>query len=95
MIDINKLEQVCTECGGTGLTTHPEWNAYWERQTEIKEEYKGKGLSEEDAFYKAGEDVSAEEPSVPEEMQCGLCDGKGTMLTQEGNKLMDFVRRHL
>lgn len=36
-----------------------------------------------------------EPPRVPEEQDCGTCDGSGVVLTPQGKNLMDFIKRHL
>ena len=36
-----------------------------------------------------------EQPDGPEEIPCGVCNGRQRVPTEEGEQLLAFVRRHL
>jgi len=75
------LDRKCSECGGSGVVQSAEWQEWWERW--------------ERNAHLAPLDRREEEPDGPEEIVCGVCNGRQRVPTEEGEQLLAFVRRHL
>jgi hypothetical protein len=93
-----ELDVKCPDCGGTGAIQGDGW-ADWHRRH-------GAALRRADVLVSQGainppadmyEYAAAEagpEPDGPEEVTCGVCDGRQRIPTEEGQRILDFLDRH-
>lgn len=98
IIDLAKLEKICPECDGSGYIGDPEWNEYLKKEIEIIKKYETQGLKPDEYWPKVKtemEKLGYFEPDGPEEYECPDCEGRGTVLTEEGMALIDFVKKYL
>lgn len=89
------LEKQCPACKGSGFVHSEAWAEYFRRENELAQKYISQGLSKNEAVIKAYEDMKDEQPNEPEEPECCECDGRGTVLTDEGLKIISLVRKYL
>lgn len=83
MSELPELDRPCTACKTVGVVYNPYWQ---ENEARIK-----------DAFERADTDAEAREYTrnlPPEELGCGECDGVGRVPTDEGLRLLQFLRRY-
>ena len=81
--ELEKAKQLCPECNGDGWVLNQEWIEYWKKYA--KQEY----LPADDAYHRAFN----EQPDTPEEEKCWKCEGKGYILEQDAQELLDLIRR--
>lgn len=100
MFDINKLEKVCPECNGEKIIYSLAWQKYFKEMKKSEEYLKIKfnKLIKEGKYDKNEYYVFVEKeippPQEPEEYSCPKCEGKGTVLTDEGVRLIGFIRKY-
>jgi hypothetical protein len=92
---LTELEVRCTECRG-GLVCADQWQAWYARADEVEAAFAAEHGSidgiESSAEWQALVD---ERPSCEEETDCTSCGGTGVTLTETGQAVLDWARRHL
>lgn len=89
------LDGVCETCSGSGIVGSELWAAWLrryeheERRLENERPALDRGLIVDRATSYAGP-----EPAESEELECGDCEGRGTVPTDVGLIILDFVRRY-
>jgi len=85
MIDLNVLEEQCPKCNGEGGVENTTWYHNWAMRNS-----KLQILKTKDEI-----NIIKEAPDQPDESVfffCRNCHGRGKILTDEGKRLMEFVR---
>lgn len=90
-----KYEQICPACSGTGVIYNSAWEAFAEKENKLIKKYISEGMNTRDACIKVWEEMKPLRPNEPEEGACEECDGRGTISTEEGLKLLNFIRKYL
>lgn len=94
-MSLPNLEKQCPECEGSGFVHNKAWAEYFKRENELAQKFITQGLSEREAVIKAYEYMKDEQPNEPEELICCECEGRGTVLTEEGLSIISIVRKYL
>jgi hypothetical protein len=92
------LEKQCPECKGEKYYYNPIWKEYWEMVENRRDELiKEECLEYTEAFDRAEKQFIDKKPNnnEPEECFCSECEGKGTVLTDEGIEIMRIVKKYL
>ena len=94
------LEQTCTACEGSGVAAAPAWTAYARKVHDITNLYADHiGLETWEERVMLAERLGVKPPAgfteTMVEAPCAICTGSGKVPTEEGHKLLDFIRRHL
>lgn len=93
MIDINSFEQVCPECQGCGRLTNNSQEEYLSTNINLEGYFRGIELAEH--YESAKQAIEHEAPENPISPLCKRCHGGGKVLTDEGARLMKFIRSWL
>ena len=95
---ITRLEQMCSDCDGTGAFPDPEWESWEEQDHRLVQEL----LACDDdqpvlrqVIVARLEEHRATQPRRPREVACSGCEGVGTLPNADGMQLLTFVLRHL
>jgi len=91
---IPELDRKCSECGGSGASRDPEWADWSSRYEATRRLWKDRGYTDETAREQALA-VAGPTPEGPEEIPCGVCDGRQRVPTEDGDRLLEFFHRHL
>lgn len=86
------LDLKCSECRGSGAMQAVEWDTYRRRRLARECELVLAGHPLYDAQAKA--EGETPEPDGPEEVPCGVCGGHQRVPTEDGERLLEFIRRH-
>lgn len=89
MLDIDSLDEICPECSGHGRIENPNWSRFWSKHEKLKEWFSRLGVEEQ---MEISQRMLPEQPAEPMFYTCKHCHGKGKILTEEGLKLIEFVR---
>lgn len=89
MIDLNALDRKCPKCSGLGRTENPAWLQFWAMHPGPNEWSRDLDAQELRTIAKH-EDHN--QPVEPMFFICRECHGKGKILTDEGKRLIDFVK---
>ena len=84
MIDINALEGQCQKCNGKGGVENTTWYHTWVMRNKVQI------LKTKDEI-----NIIKEAPDQSDESVfffCRNCHGRGKILTDEGKRLMEFVK---
>ena len=86
MIDLNMLEEQCPKCSGKGgienTTWYHDWTMHNFRSQVLATKNKSNIINNE----------TPDPPCEPMLFFCRNCHGRGKILTDEGKRLMEFVR---
>jgi uncharacterized protein YbaR (Trm112 family) len=98
MDDFSKLEVTCPKCKGNKFIENLEWQEYNNKEMELIKKYENQGF--EPYMYwplvdKEMKELGYFEPEGPEEYPCPECEGRGTVLTEEGKQLISFIRKYI
>jgi len=89
MINIESLEQVCPECGGAGRIENSSWSDFWRQYGNLKEGVRTLDIQEQVTI---DENMLLKQPAGPMFYVCKHCRGKGKLLTDDGEKIIRFLR---
>ena len=84
MVDLNNLDRKCPKCSGLGRMENPAWVKFW-----TKDWFRA---LDKEALYADSKKEGFRQPSEPMFFICKECHGKGKVLTDEGKRLIEFIR---
>ncbi|WP_041276178.1 hypothetical protein [Desulfosporosinus acidiphilus] len=84
MVDLNNLDKQCPKCSGLGRMENPAWIKFW-----TKDWFRA---LDTEALYTDSKNKELRQPSEPMFFICKECHGKGKVLTDEGKRLIGFIR---
>ncbi len=89
------LEIPCTNCNGEKLVSSSRWQRFWSEvpataNTNVNGEWEAY-LEQNPAAREEYDRLCREEP---EEFPCPECEGRGSIPTEDGRRLLAFVRKH-
>lgn len=94
---VTRLEQMCSDCDGTGVMPDPDWEAWEEHDRRLVADLRS--CHEQPVLTQILETRRrahwALRPTGGRETACGGCDGVGTVPNEDGAQLLTFVLRHL
>lgn len=89
------LESICARCAGAGWLPDPHWQVWLEQRRWLHEAAaRAAGDVEADVIRKRLLTHEAGPPSGPRHHRCPGCSGAGTVPTEEGSRLLEFLQRH-
>lgn len=89
MIEIGEFDEACTGCGGRGRIENPIWAKYWAGHEKLKDWFWRLNIEEQLGILKKN---LPDQPAEPMFFTCKQCHGRGRVLTEDGEKLIKFVR---
>lgn len=89
MMNIDSLEQMCPECQGSGRIENSSWSDFWTLHGNLKNWFRTLDIQEQ---VKIGENMLQKQPAEPMFFICKRCKGKGKLLTDDGEKIVRFLR---
>lgn len=97
MFERSMFEMVCPRCYGSGTEDTHEWRKWKIKIFMRAREILSSQEPHKQDFYNAvkraeGELIRSKPEEVKREQNCLQCHGKGTVLTDEGKALIEFVR---
>ncbi len=93
-MNLPKLEIKCPECKGEKYFYSQAWADHWTKAEDRRDELTEQGIEYYKAVLQAEKELRDEKPEEPQELVCGECEGKGTILTAEGIEIMRIVRKY-
>ena len=98
---MGKYLTLCPKCKGEKFYYNLAWQKWFE-ETKKSEEYlktKFNTLLKEGVYSENEYDIFVEKeippPNEPEEIDCPECDAEGMIPTQEGNDVLELIRKFL
>ncbi|MHB8124465.1 MAG: hypothetical protein ACYDEJ_02275 [Desulfitobacteriaceae bacterium] len=93
MIDVDSLEQICPDYHGCGRLTDYEWEEFLSNNSNLEDHFRN--IEIEEHYNLAKQAIKHEATEEPIFHLCKRCSGKGKILTDEGAKLIKFLRNWL
>ena len=84
MINFDALDKPCPKCNGLGRIENPTWSEFW-----YQDLFRTLGVQEK---ADVEEEAALDQPDEPIFFLCKECHGKGKVLTDEGKRLIDFIK---
>lgn len=95
---ITRLEQMCSDCDGTGAFPDPDWEVWDDHERRLVAELRACGDDQpvlRQVIQARLTEHRATPPDKPREVACAGCEGVGTLPNADGMQLLTFVLRHL
>lgn len=89
-MDLPDLDVECPECSGAGAVQSEEWRAWWGRYHAAYNEPTAGPARDE---IERANEAAGPEPEGPEEVTCGVCEGRQRVPTEDGDRLLTFLDR--